>query len=292
MRKMRANAMIMRVMCMIMFLMTSVASAMSQTDSTNAETASYALRDKVISLAPKTIITNTRMLGIGTVDILDTYLSPEKYTGIELRFISHTIRRKGFDKISRGIIHQGSISRTENRAGTATEMAGMYSFGYAWYYNRDLLDMRLNIRAGCMIDANAGFIYNTRNGNNPAQARLFMNITPTVAASYCFDIGNHPFAVNYELAVPLLGLMFSPAYGQSYYEIFSEGNYDHNIVPTTFVSAPSMRQMLTFDFTLLRTVWRIGYLGDMYQAKPNNLKTHFYTHSIIIGMVKRFSIVK
>ena len=79
----------------------------------------------------------------------------------------------------------------------------------------------------------AGFLYNTRAGNNPAQAQFGIDIAPSVAASYTLYTGTgYPLTFNYELSVPIMGVMFSPNYGQSYYEIFSEGDYDHNIVPT------------------------------------------------------------
>ncbi|MGG6550492.1 UNVERIFIED_CONTAM: DUF3316 domain-containing protein, partial [Prevotella sp. 15_C9] len=74
------------------------------------------------------------------------------------------------------------------------------------------------------IDAGMGFLYNTRNGNNPEQAYLGLNLAPRLSADYAFRIRSHPFQIRYEAQVPLVGVMFSPNYGQSYYEIFSRGD--------------------------------------------------------------------
>ena len=236
------------------------------------------------------VITNAQMLGIGAADILDTYLSPEKYKGWELRYVSHTIRRREGRRWSRMLVHQGSFAYADNRAGNANEMAGMYTFTYGVHYNWDLLGGSLNIMAGGQADVEVGFLYNTRNGNNPAQARLALNIAPSAAAAYRFRLGRVPLKARYEVSAPVLGLMFSPNYGQSYYEIFSRGDYDHNVVPTTFVSRPSLRQMLTIDFTLGRTTLRLGYLGDFRQAKVNNLKYHTYSNMLLIGFVRSFKL--
>lgn len=241
------------------------------------------------------IITNAKMLGVGHANILDTYLSPEEYTGPELRYISHTTREKDHSRLMREIVHQGSFAYTDNRAGKGREMAGNYNFQYGFHYRA--LDMQLGpgqltISAGGNADFNLGFIYNTRNSNNPAQARAFFNITPTMVAAYRFTIKTHPHTLRYELGVPLLGVMFSPNYGQSYYEIFSEGNYDHNIVPTGLWNAPSMRQLLTYDFPLWHATVRVGYLGEYQQARVNHLKSHIYTHALVLGIVRKFSLTK
>ena len=232
------------------------------------------------------------MIGVGSVNILDTYLSPEKYSGTELRYISHTLRERNDSRWSRMIIHQGDMSYSKNRAGNGTYIAGDYTFSYGVHYNWNFFDGSLNIKAGAQADVSVGFLYNTRNSNNPAQARMSVNISPSAAATYRFRLWQRNYSLRYELSVPLIGMMFSPNYGQSYYEIFSRGNYDHNIVPTTIGSTPSLRQMLTFDFSLGRTTLRLGYLGDFRQAKVNNLKYHSYSNMLVIGIVRQFNITK
>lgn len=238
------------------------------------------------------IITNAQMIGIGGVQILDTYLSPEKYSGTEIRYISHTVRQKEGSRWARILTHQGSFSSSKNRADNANYAAGAYQFAYGMHYKWQFLGGRLSLRAGGQAEICGGFLYNTRNGNNPAQARLSLNVSPSAAVSYRFRLWNVPFNAQYDVTAPLVGVMFSPNYGQSYYEIFTRGNYDHNIVPTTFGSTPSLRHTLTLDFSIEKTTLRIGWLGDFRQAKVNNLKYHEYSNMLLIGFVRSFKLIK
>lgn len=239
------------------------------------------------------IITNSRLFGVGAINILDTYLAPEKFNGTELRYISHTLRERDSVSLYHEVIHQGSLAYADDRSGDGSEMAGMYNFQYGWHWRIvSLKGGDFTLGAGGNIDANLGFVYNTRNSNNPAQARAYLNITPVIEAAYKFRIKDNPHTLRYELSVPLLGVMFSPNYGQSYYEIFSRGDYDHNVVCTWPGNAPSLRQMLTFDFTLWNTTFRVGYLGDYQQARVNNLKNHTYTNGLVIGITRRFQLIK
>jgi hypothetical protein len=239
------------------------------------------------------IIDRCHLYGIGATNILDTYLSPENYTGTEVRFLGETTRTTRFakGKISQYQLSMGNISFLNYRDGNGSEIAGMYTYNIGWHYNWMLCNGRLHLQAGGLLDFNIGFIYNTRNSNNPAQGKLYLNISPSFIASYKFRLWNHPFSARYLLNIPMAGVMFSPNYGQSYYEIFSEGNYDHNVVPTTFICAPSLRNMLSLDFNIGHSTFRIGYMGDFQQSHVNNLKWHAWSHVFMIGFVKRFKIL-
>ena len=234
-------------------------------------------------------VTSTQLIGLGSTDILDTYLSPEKYRGGELRFISHTIRDIPGDSWQQQITHMGNIAMTEDRSGDGSEMGGLYTLNYALQHPFLFHGRQWEVRVGGMVDVNLGVIYNSRNQNNPAQLRLSSQVGPAASTTCSFRLFGKQWRTRYELAVPLLGLMFSPNYGQSYYEIFSRGDYDHNAVVTTPFNAPSMCHMLTLDFPLWGVTWRVGYLGDYQQAEVNNLKQHVYTHALLIGWVKRFT---
>ncbi len=233
--------------------------------------------------------TKAKMIAVGASNILDTYLSPEKYKGTEVRYISHNTRPLRRAHLSSIVMHQGQFSYVSNRADNNNELEGAYNFLYCLRYNWQITPA-FKVEAGGGIEADIGFLYNTRNGNNPAQLRLSASLTPSFAATYDLAIKSCDLRIKYEGTAPLAGLMFSPNYEQSYYEIFNRGNYDRNIVPTTIVSTPSYRQMVTLDIrpsAKWRSTWlRAGYLGDYQQAKVNNLRYHQLSHMFVLGITK------
>ncbi|MBQ8065655.1 MAG: DUF3316 domain-containing protein [Prevotella sp.] len=239
----------------------------------------------------QTVITRSTMAGIGGSNVLDTYLSDERFTGFGASFLSAVERQKTDRHWSTVITHEANFATVKDRANTQHELEGAYNLYWGRLRSWELMDGRLRLQAGGMANVSLGVIYNTSNGNNPAQARAHLNVMPTGVASYRFTLFHRPMTARYELALPLAGIQFSPSYGQSYYEIFNRGNYDHNVVPTTFVSAPEWRHMLTLDASLSRRITlRIGYLGNIQQAKVNHLRQHIWTHRFLIGVTKRFSI--
>lgn len=235
----------------------------------------------------------TKYIGIGYNSLQDTYLSPEHYGGTELRYLSHTLRENGRSPFTgkegnrdwtRIIVSEGRLNQGSTRARKGAVLAGDYHFEYGIMHRKRLMDNRLTLQGGAMAEGLIGFIYNTRNGNNPAQMRALMNVGAVAHVRYALT---KKFNVEYEASLPLLGMTFSPNYGQSYYEIFERGNCDHNIVPTTIGCMPSLRQMLTVSIPVKRLRLSVGYLGDYRQQSVNNLKQHVYSHNIIIGVSKK-----
>lgn len=228
------------------------------------------------------------MVAIGAANVLDTYLSAEQYKGTEFRIIAENRSKISPKRLSHLLSHHGCFTSLDNRAGNSNEISGVYNFQYFIYYHWRIAH-HWSVQTGGGIDAQLGVLYNTRNTNNPVQVDASLQLSPSSSITYKNIINKRFFQIRYAASFPLAGLMFSPNYGQSYYEIFSKDNYDHNVVPTTIFSTPSLQHSLTFDYQLFKnkpdSKIRIGYLGDLRQSKVNNIKRHHYAHMLLIGWV-------
>lgn len=227
------------------------------------------------------------MIGAGHNNTFETYLSPLEYEGPEVRFAYETMRmtRLMDGNVSAQNLFQLHASYTENISQTNHTYGGLVNWIYALHYQFRPAK-GLKILFGPMLDLNAGVVYNRRNSNNPAQAKAYGGLGASGMLIYRFRIKNYPLTVRWQANLPLLGVMFSPEFGESYYEIFSLGNGGRNVVFTSLHNNPSLRQLLTLDFPVGNTVMRVGYVCDLQQAKVNNLKSHTYSHDFMIGVVR------
>lgn len=232
-------------------------------------------------------VMRSMMIGAGHNNTFETYLSPLEYEGPEMRFAYETMRmtRLMDGNVSAQNLFQLHASYTENISQTNHTYGGLVNWSYALHYQFRPAK-GLKILFGPMLDLNAGVVYNRRNSNNPAQAKAYGGLGASGMLIYRFRIKNYPLTVRWQANLPLLGVMFSPEFGESYYEIFSLGNGGRNVVFTSLHNNPSLRQLLTLDFPVGNTVMRVGYVCDLQQAKVNNLKSHTYSHDFMIGVVR------
>lgn len=223
--------------------------------------------------------------GVGHANVFDTYLSPQEYKGVDFRVSRESFRMTNRIKnVSIQNMIQTNISYTNNYINNNNSLSGLVNWNYGLHY-QFLISPTFKILAGGLIDANLGFIYNMRNGNNPATAKAYLNIAGSGIAIWKTRIKKYPLILRYQLNIALAGMMFSPHYGQSYYEIFSVGNDKNTFSFTSIHNQPAFRQFITVDFPIRQVTLRCSYVCDIQQSKINHIKSHMYGHSFMIGFV-------
>lgn len=228
---------------------------------------------------PVLITNNTITAHVGSANMYDTYLSPLEYKGVSVRLMYEQMRRTTwFDyKFYKQQIFDIEVATGDNLAKNASEywlLAGYRIGGHYRIYNTD----KLRLGIGGLWDANLGVLYNERNGNNPATARAYTNLNLSVQASYKLKWA----AMRWQLDTPFMGMLFSPRYGQSYYEV-SLGNTAEIVNFASLHNQRALRNYITIDVPVNKYTIRIGYMGAYYQTKVHNIQTHHYTNSFVIG---------
>lgn len=238
-------------------------------------------------MEPNRLMTHATMYGVGFTNIFDTYLSPQEYTGIDFRISRESMRLTKWanGRLSLQNFFQADASYTHNKVDNNNTFAALANWNYGLHYNFPITS-NFKLLAGGLADLNGGFVYNLRNGNNPASARAYINLDASGMAIWDLRIKNYPLTLRYQVNLPLMGVMFSPHYGQSYYEIFSLGNSSGVVKFTSLHNQPSLRQMLTADFPVGRMKMRLAYLWDAQQSDVNGIKIHTYSHVFMVGFVK------
>lgn len=239
--------------------------------------------------AGDSIRTHSYVLGIGSSHQLDTYLSHLNYTGYQVSLLRETLRttRLAGGRVSFQTLWQGTFSHTTNISGTATDWGGHLGYDALWHYNWTPLP-GLRLMAGGAVGADGGFLYNSRGGNNPAQGRFNVDLSASVMAVYRFRLLGADMGLRYQANMPVAGVLFSPQFGQSYYEI-GEGHLNGNVCFSHPGNAFCLWQQLTLDIPLTRHfVLRAGYLCDIRQSHVHRIKMHDRSHSFMLGFVTHF----
>lgn len=234
-------------------------------------------------------IERATLYGGGMANMFDTYLSPQEYRGPEFRLMRESVRLTPWAKgrLWRQVRFQGYVNYTHNRADNNHMLGSLLTWNYGLHYSFPLAS-GFRLLAGGLADFNGGFLWNLRNGNNPASARANVNLAASAMAVWDVRWRGRLLTFRYQVDLPLAGVAFSPHYGQSYYEIFSLGNAGGVVRFTSLHNQPSCRQLLTADFPAGRLRMRVAYQCDLQQSKLNGLKMHAYSHAFMVGFVKRF----
>lgn len=232
------------------------------------------------------------LIGIGGYNLMDTYLTPGSripYTGWGLRVMNERTKMTWLadHRISRQQIFNADIASIRNGAGTTQAFSGFLDYTLGYHYHFHPIPA-LKLLAGASVHAMGGFIYCTRVSNNPASAKADLDLNLSAQAVYNFQIRNYPLTLRYQVEIPFIGILFSPHYGQSYYEIFDRGNKSGIVPFTSFHNKLAMKNYLTVDFPVGKFTFRAGYLNSLYYLDVNQILSHIISHSFVIGFVREF----
>lgn len=243
---------------------------------------------------PTRYVQRATLYGVGSAHVLDTYLSPQAYKGMDFRLSRESVRMTrigGGGKVWQQLFFQTDLGYTHNRVDNNNTLSLLANWNYG-LHRRFPLTHNFRLTVGGVADLNGGFVYNMRNGNNPAQARAYANLDASGGFLWDLRLARRPLNLRYQLNVPLLGVMFMPEYGQSYYEIFSLGHAGGVVNFTSLHNQPALRQIISADYPVGKLKMRLAYIWDAQQAKVNGIKTHTYSHVFMVGFVKEFYLLK
>ena len=231
------------------------------------------------------------MVGVGTSHVYDSYLSPLKYSGINVGLVYEQMRMIGMGNGNFSAQHQIFInySYTENNTQTASDQTGWFEYNFGLPYRFNLSD-NLQLFAGPQVGVLLGFIYNSRNGNNPASAKVNADAGLSGIAAYKLMIKSQPLRFRYQLNLPAVGAMYSPQFGESYYEI-GMGTGKKLFYFSSFYNYFAFKNMLSVELPLNWITIRVALVNSFYQTKVNDLVTQCHSNTFYVGISKNFYVV-
>ena len=241
------------------------------------------------------IVVRSAQFGISLQDNVDTYLSNYKYKGGGIHFNHESFRdaRTGKYRWKYQVLFNSRIGY--NLQESNIQLAGI--IGCSWGgYHPFRIGKRLQLLAGAQIQLEGGALYNLSNSNNPVSAKLRTALAASGMAIYRFPVRGINWIARYQLDIPLIGALFAPEFGQSYYEIFGLGHAKGVITFTHPGNTPSSRHILTVDIPLKAgrhsTTLRLSYTADIYQSDINETRCHIYRNAFTLGFTRTILKIK
>ena len=237
--------------------------------------------------------THDWLFGAGHANVLATYFSPLEYTGPTFSVVhrSERLARWGHGRVSVQGWFQAEGSYTASPTKDNHFYNGLFTAAVAWHRHWRCTP-HWQVAAGGQAELGGGITYSLNGGNNPAMGQLTAHLAPSVAAVYDFRVGRQHWEVTSQMDLPLVGLAFTPTYGQSYYELFSLGHTDHNVRFTHPFNAPSARWTTLCRIPLFGAKVTLGYQALIRQSHLGGLKYHAWNHTFMVGYTRRIKLLR
>lgn len=223
----------------------------------------------------------------GTAHIIETYLSPLRYSGQRFGVGYERMQAMKFDPVrwTMDLELQLSGSHTQNPARNAKLwqlcVEGRWSMLRTWRRGA------WHFYAGGTTGLDVGVLYAPRNGNNPVAAKAAWTVGAVGAVAYNTRVFGVPVCLRYKAMFPLAGLFFSPAYGELYYEIYL-GNHKGLCRAAWPGNYFRLDNLLSADLRFGATVLRLGYRLDARSNEASHIVTRTVTHTAVVGIASEW----
>ena len=230
------------------------------------------------------LTTRTSTYGLTSFHFIDPYLSPLTYSGSGSEY-NHESRRFLSLK-NTNISIQIKYSLTAGVADNPAKTASMVYFGTNYslgmqYHFRPAKGLQL--LAGGSWDVDFGFKDLTRNTNNPVNLDMATNLNLSGVARYDIPLRRRTLRLQLAVETPVLGWMFVPEAGASYYEMFELGNHSNISHFSSVFNKRGVNPKLTVDVPFARTTWRFGLAYQALKYKANDMVFERNTFSLMVG---------
>ena len=223
---------------------------------------------------------------VGGASILDTYLTPIRYHGVNTRLAYEGLRAMKFSPdrwIMQGVTAV-EYANVQNPAGNHTMHSLMIDAKWGMMHRwNDVFTPRLTLHLGGSPQLRGGVIYNAYNSNNPVSAKIRLSLNLSAMASYHLNIGRLPITLRYQATLPTIGAFFSLDYGEAFYELYV-GNTQGSVTGGWWGNRFDRENILTADLHLGNSVLRLGYRNLIETSWVHNLNTQIFTHGFVIGI--------
>ncbi|OIP82695.1 MAG: hypothetical protein AUK44_07200 [Porphyromonadaceae bacterium CG2_30_38_12] len=239
------------------------------------------------------LVSAENRVSYSTLSITDPYLSPANYagSGLQFRYSEQQFMPKATNNFSMQTIiaFAAGLAYNPTQTSSMTYLGSDISWG-VWRHFHPAA--HLQVLTGVNSELNVGVKSIARNVNNPANMDLALNLNIRAKARYDFRLWKLPMRFNYEVQLPVIGAMFVPMPGASYYEMFQLQNLSNTIHFSSLHNRLGFNQAFLVDLYFKKTVWFVGVGSNSLIYKANNIVFHTASLNFIVGYKYNFMLFK
>jgi hypothetical protein len=237
------------------------------------------------------LTTKSATYGISICNFTDPYLSPVKYSGNGVNYLLESRRLLSAKNTNYSIQTKFRIAVDVmlNPSGSSEMLYSGLNYGWGISYHIRG-NHGLHILAGGLCDLDFGFKDIPRNINNPVNLDLATNLNLTGVAMYNLSLRKRTLHLQAAFQTPLIGYMFIPDAGATYYEMFELSNLSNTFHFSSIFNKIGLNQRYTVDIPCNKNTWRVGINIQNLRYKANNLVFNHQEVSVSIGST--FDVIK